>query len=193
MPVQAKAQLRHLRIAPRKVRLIADLIRGQEIKKAQSLLEFNLKKSAQPVKKLLDTALANAKNNLNLEESSLVISEIFVDEGPKLKRWRARSRGRAAQIQKKTSHVTIILKGERVKGKKVEKDILKTRVKTRVEKEGETAAKEKAADEEKKEKEGAKLPEKKEISSLKERPVREKKIRTKPLAGLKKVFRRKSF
>lgn len=127
--MKIKAKLRHLRVAPRKVRLVADLIRRKSVKEAEVLLNFCKKKAASPLLKLLKSALANAKNNLNIEESSLYISKITVDEGPKLKRWRARSRGRAFEIQKKTSHITLILetkggvrKEESKKKKRIKKD-----------------------------------------------------------------------
>ncbi len=107
MPVTAK--LRHLRITPRKVRLVADLIRGKRAEEAQNILNFTIKKAAFPLLKLLRSALANAKNSFQLDESNLFISKILVDEGPKYKRWRARARGSANQIKKKTSHITIIL------------------------------------------------------------------------------------
>ena len=107
MPVIAK--LRYLRIAPRKVRLVVDLIRGKRIEEAQNILNFTIKKAALPLLKLLRSAAANAKNNFQLDESNLYIAKILVDEGPKYKRWRARSRGRAAEIQKKTSHITVVL------------------------------------------------------------------------------------
>lgn len=108
--MQIKAQLNYLRIAPRKMRLAADLIRGKKVPEARALLDFSLKKGARPLKKLLDSAVANAKNDFNVDkEENLFISKITVDEGPKLKRWRARARGRAMQIQKKTSHVTLAL------------------------------------------------------------------------------------
>lgn len=106
------AKLNYLRIAPRKVRLLADLIRGKKVKEARTLLDFSLKKGREPLKKLLEQAVANARNNFQLEEEGLWVSEIKVDEGPKLKRWRARARGRAAEIQKKTCHVTLVLSGE---------------------------------------------------------------------------------
>ncbi len=102
------AKLSYLRIAPRKVRLVADLIRGKTVEEAQIVLNFTIKKAAQPLLKLLKSAIANAKN-LNLEEKNLYISKITVDEGPKYKRWMPRARGQAYQIQKKTSHVKIIL------------------------------------------------------------------------------------
>ena len=107
MPVIA--ELNYLRIAPRKVRLVADLIRGKTAEQAQTILNFTIKKSSQPLLKLLKSALANAKNNFQLEESNLYISKITVDEGPKLKRFFPRARGQAYEIQKKTSHVTLIL------------------------------------------------------------------------------------
>ena len=115
------AKLRHLRIAPRKVRLVADLIRGKRVEEAQNILNFTIKKSVLPILKLLRSAVANAKNSFQLDEANLYISKILVDEGPKYKRWRARARGSAGQIQKKTSHVTIILDEIVKKAKKVKK------------------------------------------------------------------------
>ena len=118
MPVTAK--LRYLRIAPRKVRLVADLIRGKTVLEAQNILNFVTKKAAKDLLKLLNSAIANAKN-LELDLANLYISKILVDEGPKYKRWRARARGMAAEIQKKTSHVTIILDEITKKPKKVKR------------------------------------------------------------------------
>jgi large subunit ribosomal protein L22 len=119
MPITAK--LKYLRIAPRKVRLVADLIRGKKVEEAQNVLNFTIKKSAAPVNKLLKSSLDNAKNNFKLDSSNLYISKITVDEGPKYKRWRARSRGQAFGIQKKTSHITIVLDEIIKKQKKVKK------------------------------------------------------------------------
>ena len=107
MPVIAK--LNYLRISPRKVRLVADLIRGKSVGEAQSILSFTVKAPAQPVLKLLKSAVNSAKNNFQLEESNLYISKITVDEGPKYKRFFPRARGQAYEIQKKTSHITIVL------------------------------------------------------------------------------------
>jgi len=118
MPVTAR--LRYLRIAPRKVRLVADLIRGKSVEEAQTVLSFTTKKAAQTLLKLLNSAIANAKN-LELDPANLYIAKILVDEGPKYKRWIARARGRADQIQKKTSHVTIVLDEITKKPKKVKK------------------------------------------------------------------------
>ncbi|MBZ1345083.1 MAG: 50S ribosomal protein L22 [Candidatus Nealsonbacteria bacterium] len=103
------AKLRNLRIAPRKVRLVADLIRGKRVEEAQTILNLTIKKACQPLLKLLNSAHNNAKYNFGLEKSNFFISKITVDEGKKLKRWRARARGRAAAIQKKTSHITLVL------------------------------------------------------------------------------------
>jgi large subunit ribosomal protein L22 len=103
------AKLRYLRIAPRKVRLVADLIRGKSVEEAQTILSFTIKKAALPLLKLLNSAIANAKNNFQLDPANLYISKLTVDEGPKYKRWMPRARGMASEIQKKTSHVTIVL------------------------------------------------------------------------------------
>lgn len=107
MPVRAK--LRYLRIAPRKVRLVADLIRGKRVKEARTILEFTIKKAAQPLLKLLNSAVTNARHNFNLEEENLYVAKILVNEGPKLKRVFPRGRGHSSEIQKKTSHVTLVL------------------------------------------------------------------------------------
>ena len=119
MPVISK--LKYLRIAPRKVRLVADLIRRKKVKQAQTILDFTVKGAAEPLSKLLKTAIADAHHNFQLDSSNLYISKITVDEGPKYKRWKARSRGIAAPIQKKTSHITLVLSEITSKGKKAKK------------------------------------------------------------------------
>lgn len=103
------AKLNYLRIAPRKVRLVADLIRGKSVGEAQTILNFTIKKGAQPLLKLLNSAVANAKNNFKLAEAKLFISKIEVNEGPKYKRMRPRARGQGYEIQKKTSHINLFL------------------------------------------------------------------------------------
>lgn len=112
--MQAKAKLRHLRISPRKVRLVADEIRGLDVKVAQDKLAFINKRAAQPMLKLLNSAVANAVNNFKLKKDNLYINELRVDEGPTLKRWLPRAMGRATPINKRTSHISIIL-DEKVK------------------------------------------------------------------------------
>lgn len=134
----ATAKLRHLRIAPRKVRLVADLIRGKLVEEAQIILRFTNKKAAEPLLKLLKSAVSNAKSSFQLEEPNLFISKILVDEGPKYKRWRARARGRADEVQKKTSHITIVLdeitkKQREIKKIKKAKKIPKIKKKTKKE------------------------------------------------------------
>tara|TARA_Y100000310_G_C20637190_1_gene791820 strand:- start:832 stop:1344 length:513 start_codon:yes stop_codon:yes gene_type:complete len=124
--MQSVAHLKYLRIAPRKVRLVADLVRGKKVREAQHLLEFARKKGATPVLKTLNSALNSARNNFQAEESNLYVAKIMIAEGPKLKRFRARARGMAAPIQKKTSHITIILDEiEQGKGKARAKSIKK--------------------------------------------------------------------
>lgn len=99
-----KAELRHLRIAPRKVRLVADMIRGMSVNEAEARLLTDRHRSARSLLKLLRSALAGARAK-ELNPDSLYIQEIRVDQGPMLKRWMARAQGRGAAIQKKTSHV----------------------------------------------------------------------------------------
>lgn len=107
--MKVKAHLKNLRISPRKVRLVADLIRGLEVSEAKAQLSFLIKRSSLPLLKLLNSAIANAKHNFKLDENNLYIAEIFVNEGPTLKRIMPRAMGRAFQIRKRTSHVTIVL------------------------------------------------------------------------------------
>ena len=114
------AKLRYLRIAPRKVRLVADLIRKKKIEEAQTILNFTIRKAALPLLKLLNSAVANARNSFQLEAKNLYISKITVDEGPKYKRWMPRARGMAYPIQKKTSHIILVL-DEIGPGKKIKK------------------------------------------------------------------------
>lgn len=114
------ARLRNLRISARKVRLVVDMIRGKSVQEAQSILIFAIKRGSMPVLKLLKQAMANAKNNFQLDPDNLFVAKTMVDDGAKYKRWRARARGQAFAIQKKTCHITIILK-ELEKGKKIKK------------------------------------------------------------------------
>ena len=107
---QATAKLNYLRIAPRKVRLVADLVRGMNANKAVAILANTRKRASEPMMKLVKSAIANAKNNLEMDENKLYIAELRVDEGPTLKRWRPRAFGRAYGINKRTSHIKIILK-----------------------------------------------------------------------------------
>ncbi len=103
------AKLSRLRIAPRKVRLVADLIRGKSVEEARHILKFTIKAAAEPMQKLLESAVANARHNFKLDIDNLQIKSITVDEGPILKRSRPESRGRIAPIHKKTSHINLVL------------------------------------------------------------------------------------
>ena len=107
--MQVTAKLRYLRLAPRKVRQVADAIRGKKVAEAQTILQFLVRRPVLPISKLLKSAITSARNNFQLEENNLYISKITVDEGPKLKRWMPVSRGRANPIIKRTSHITLIL------------------------------------------------------------------------------------
>ena len=104
--------LRYVRISPRKIRLIMDQIRGKKVGEALNSLSFSSQKSAFLLKKLINSAVANAEENLNIDVDSLYIKRVFADEGPTLKRFRPRAMGRATRIRKRTSHLTVILEGE---------------------------------------------------------------------------------
>ncbi len=104
-----RAKARYVRVAPRKARLVADQIRGLSVPDAQTLLQFSSRGAARDLAKLIDSAAANAENNHELVAEDMRIAEIRVDEGPTLKRWRARARGRATRIEKKTCHVSVVL------------------------------------------------------------------------------------
>ena len=106
---QAKAIARTVRIAPRKVRLVVDLIRGKKIGEAVAILRHTPKAASPVVEKVLKSAVANAEHNYDLDINSLVVSEVFVDEGPTLKRFRPRAQGRASAINKRTSHITLVV------------------------------------------------------------------------------------
>ncbi|MBU1119027.1 50S ribosomal protein L22 [Patescibacteria group bacterium] len=119
--MESRAILRHARVAPRKARLVADLVRGKEVDEALKQLAFLNKKSAYFFTKLVNSAAANAVHNHDLNRSSLKVSTVLVNEGPVFKRWQPRAFGRAFPILKKTSHITIGLSGEKVR-KKVEQE-----------------------------------------------------------------------
>ncbi len=105
--IQAKAILRYARISPQKARLVADQIRGLPLEKAFNILKFSTKKAAGMIKKLLNSAATNAQNNQGADVDELKVAAIWVNEGPVMKRIRARAKGRAARIFKRTSHICI--------------------------------------------------------------------------------------
>lgn len=104
-----EVKLRHLKISPRKLRLVVDMVRGKKIDEAQVILGFAVKKGADPILKLLNSAVANVKNNSKTEINDLIISKIVVDEGPIAKRIMPRAKGKGDRIMKRSSHVTLVL------------------------------------------------------------------------------------
>ncbi len=99
---------RYVRTAPRKLRLMADLIRGKDVNEAISILRFTPRRASKIMGKLLRSAVANAEDN-DMDADNLFVSSVYVDQGPSFKRWRARAMGRAVMIKKKTSHVTVVV------------------------------------------------------------------------------------
>lgn len=123
--MKVKAKLKNLRVSPRKVRISTDIIRGCSVDEAIFRLENTIKKSNNPIKNLLESAIANAENNFNLSRASLIVSDIQVGEGVTMKRWMPRAYGRASEILKRSSHVYIILEGEEEAGAKKKKKAVK--------------------------------------------------------------------
>ena len=108
--MEARAYLRYVRIAPRKVQIVLDLIRNQPVDKALAILRNTPKAASEPLTKLLKSAMAKAENNHSMSKENLFVSECFVCPGPTLKRIRPRAQGRAFHVLKRTSHVTMVLK-----------------------------------------------------------------------------------
>lgn len=107
--MQATAHARYVRLAPRKVQLVLDLIRGKQVGDAIAILRHTPKSSSPVVEKLLNSAIANAENNFSLDPNKLVISQAYANQGPTIKRFRPRAMGRASRINKRTSHITIVV------------------------------------------------------------------------------------
>ncbi|MUK90476.1 50S ribosomal protein L22 [Ornithinibacillus sp. L9] len=107
--MQAKAVAKSVRIAPRKVRLVVDLIRGKDVGEAIAILRHTQRGASPVVEKVLNSAVANAEHNYEMDPDNLVISEAFVNEGATLKRFRPRAQGRASRINKRTSHITVVV------------------------------------------------------------------------------------
>ncbi len=164
--MEVRAYLRYLNIAPRKTRLVANLVKGMEVEKAKAQLLFCKKRAAKPILKLINSALANARNNLGID-GTFFIKEIRVDQGPMLKRWMPRAFGRATMIQRKTSHVTLVL--EVKEPRKIERK----------------------KEEKKEEVKEVKKEERKEMPEIEIEKSKKPKI-LKSLPSVKKIFRRKS-
>jgi len=113
--VEVKASARYIRISPRKVRVVIDLVRGKSVTEALTLLKFIPKRASEPIAKVIASAAANAEHNFNLNKDNLVVSQAFVDQGPTLKRFHPRQRGQAFPILKRTSHITVTVKEKEAK------------------------------------------------------------------------------
>lgn len=169
--MRALAKLHYLRITPRKVRLVANLVRGKNVGQAQAILRFAVKKGSLPILKLLNSALASAKKNFGADEANLYVSKITVDEGPRLKRMMPRARGQAYPLFKRTSHVTIVL-DERIPSAEKE-----TAVPVAPQAQKEIARKEKTPEQEK----------------PKFKVEREMQQKTQQVRGIQRIFRRKAI
>jgi large subunit ribosomal protein L22 len=106
---QAKAHVNFVRIAPRKAQLVVDLIRGKKVGEAIAILRHTPRSASPIVEKLLNSAIANAEHNFQLDVNKLVVEQVYVNQGPTLKRFRPRAQGRASRINKRTSHITLIV------------------------------------------------------------------------------------
>ncbi|MBO8158044.1 50S ribosomal protein L22 [Thermosyntropha sp.] len=113
--MEARAVARYLRISPFKARQVADLIRGKDVHEAMGILKYTNKRSAPMIQKVLKSAIANAEHNYDMDSDDLYISEIYVDEGPTIKRMRPRAYGRADLRRHRTSHITVVLREKEVK------------------------------------------------------------------------------
>ncbi|HBQ26920.1 MAG TPA: 50S ribosomal protein L22 [Syntrophomonas sp.] len=112
---EARAVARYLRVSPFKARQVADLVRGKNVDEAVGILKYTNKKSAPLISKILKSAIANAEHNNDMDSDELYVSEIYVDEGPTLKRMRPRAYGRADVRRHRTSHITVVLREREVK------------------------------------------------------------------------------
>ncbi|TSA57975.1 50S ribosomal protein L22 [bacterium] len=169
--MEVKASLKYLRISPRKVRLVADLMRGLPVKVAEANLLHIPKRSCNPLLKLLKSAIANAEHNFGLDKNNLFIRAIRVDEGPALKRSRPRARGAAFPIKKRTSHIFLTLK-----------EIKETKAK-----------KEKVKEEEKEIKQVKKTTKIKGPANIKKPELRKEEKRAKISVPKQRIFRRKAI
>jgi len=108
-PTEVRAEAKWVRISPRKARLVAEHIRGRSVPEARAVLAFTSREAARAIEKVLHSAVSNAEANHGLSEDGLYIKAAYVNEGPMLKRWRPRARGRVARIHKRTCHITVLL------------------------------------------------------------------------------------
>ena len=107
--MQARSEAKHIRISPRKMKPIADLVRGKNVKDAQAILKFTPRKGAEIFLKVLNSAVANAENNNHLDVDTLIVKDIYANQGPTMKRWNAGSMGRANPVLRRSSHVGVVV------------------------------------------------------------------------------------
>ena len=107
--METKAVAKYIRISPQKARLVADVVRGKDVETAITTLRFMPKKAAKIIRKIVESAVANADQNETIDVDTLYVKDIFVDGGPMLKRFRPRAQGRATRILKRTSHITVVV------------------------------------------------------------------------------------
>jgi large subunit ribosomal protein L22 len=107
--METRAVAKYVRISPRKIRLVMNQVRGKQVGEALNMLSFTPRRGARILKKLVNSAIANAEQNTGVDVDSLYIMRVYADEGPTLKRWRPRAQGRATPIRKRTSHLTVVL------------------------------------------------------------------------------------
>ncbi|MFA5536599.1 MAG: 50S ribosomal protein L22 [Bacillota bacterium] len=112
--MEAKAIAKHIRISPNKARQVVDLIRGKSVDEALAILRFIPKRGAESIEKCLKSAIANAEHNLELDSGDLYVSKVYVDQGPTLKRYKPRARGRADIMRRRTSHITVVVSEKEV-------------------------------------------------------------------------------
>ena len=108
--MEARAVAKYIRMSPRKARLVVDQIRGRSAQEAMAILQLTPNKPAEPIYKVLHSAVANAENNFEMNKDNLYVAQVLIDQGPVLKRFRPRARGMASKIRKPTSHITIVLR-----------------------------------------------------------------------------------
>ncbi len=113
--MEAKASVKYIRISPRKVGILCDLIRGKSVADASAILALTPKAAAEPLEKLVKSAAANAENNHGMDPEKLYVAETYATPGPIIKRFRPRAQGRAFRINKRTSHITVVLKEKEAK------------------------------------------------------------------------------
>lgn len=190
--MKVSAKLNNIRIAPRKTRLVANLIKGLDVEDAKNQLNSTIKGGCEPILKLLNSAIANGENNFGIDKDNMYVLSAIVDEGPVLKRWKARAFGRAGRILKRTSKIEIVLE-ERVegKGRKSKEQLEKERKEREEQRRKEQRQLEKEI--ENKEKESKDSAKKKETEKTEKKETGVAKSKENKGSWTNKIFRRKSM